>query len=117
MKEREPISRRVIRRLEDEIVSLDRDYTALLRKKWLLEEKMREQKDQIAELEITTHSEVKKRSFWKKVLSRNSFRTSIITRPTTPSGKRGTKTCWIIWEEIQRSSNVRRKKHTATLSR
>jgi predicted nucleic acid-binding Zn-ribbon protein len=67
MKEREPISRRVIRRLEDEIVSLDRDYTALLRKKWLLEEKMREQKDQIAELEITTHSEVKKRSFWKKV--------------------------------------------------
>jgi hypothetical protein len=66
-KEREPISRRVIRRLEDEIVSLDRDYTTLLQKKWLLEEQMRKQREQIAELEITTISEVKKRSIWKKM--------------------------------------------------
>jgi len=67
MKEREPISRRAIRRLEDEIVNLDRDYTALLRKKWLLEEQMRLHKQQIADLEITTHSEVEKKSFWKKM--------------------------------------------------
>lgn len=66
-KEREPISRRVIRRLEDEIVSLDRDYTALLRKKWALEQKMRDQKDQIADLQITAHSEAKKHSLWRKM--------------------------------------------------
>jgi len=67
MNDREPISRRAIRRLEDEIVSLDRDYTALLRKKWLLEEQMRLHKQQIADLEITTHTEVQKRSFWKNI--------------------------------------------------
>lgn len=33
----------------------------------MLEEQMRKQREQIAELEITTSSEAKKRSIWKKM--------------------------------------------------
>jgi hypothetical protein len=67
MRQPQDLSRRIIKKLENEIVSLDRDYTALLKKKWRMEEEIRKQKHLIADMELTTRSESEKGSFWKKV--------------------------------------------------
>lgn len=66
MRQPENYSKRIIKKLENEIVSLDRDYTALMKKKWRMEEELRSQKEKIAHLEITMQSEAEKRSLWKK---------------------------------------------------
>ena len=67
MRQPENPSQRIIKRLENEIVSLERDFTALIRKKYKMEEEIRVQKAKIENLELTTQSEVKKQSVWKKV--------------------------------------------------
>jgi hypothetical protein len=67
MKQSEHFSRRIIKKLENEIVTLDRDYTALIKKKWRMEEDIRKQKELIEKLEDTNLSEIKKRSLWKKI--------------------------------------------------
>ena len=67
MRTPQDFSRRIIKKLENEIISLDRDYTALLRKKWRMEEEIRKQKAQIADMETEVRSESEKRSVWKKI--------------------------------------------------
>jgi hypothetical protein len=67
MRTPQDFSRRIIKKLENEIVSLDRDYTALLRKKWRMEEEIRNQKAQIVNMETEVRSESEKRSVWKKI--------------------------------------------------
>jgi hypothetical protein len=67
MREPENKSQRIIKKLENEIVSLERDYTTLLRKKWKMEDEIRVQKDKINHLEMIKTEEGNKRSMWKKI--------------------------------------------------
>ncbi|NCX94490.1 MAG: hypothetical protein EBX40_07425 [Gammaproteobacteria bacterium] len=67
MRQPENPSQRIIKKLESEIVGLERDYTALLRKKWKMESEIRTQKEKIVNLEIIKESESNKRSTWKKI--------------------------------------------------
>ena len=60
-------SERVIKKLENEIVVLEQDLTAIIRKKYKMEEEIRQQKAKIEALELTTRSEVAKQSTWKKI--------------------------------------------------
>jgi septal ring factor EnvC (AmiA/AmiB activator) len=60
-------SERVIKKLENEIVVLEQDLTAIIRKKYKMEEEIRQQKAKIEVLELTTRSEVAKQSTWKKI--------------------------------------------------
>lgn len=67
MREPENKSQRIIKKLENEIVSLERDYTTLLRKKWKMEDEIRVQKEKIGYLEMVKVEEGNKRSTWKKI--------------------------------------------------
>jgi hypothetical protein len=67
MRQPENPSYRIIKKLENEIVLLERDYTALLRKKWKMEDEIRTQKEKISDLEIVKKSESNKRNIWKKI--------------------------------------------------
>jgi hypothetical protein len=67
MRQPENPSHRIIKKLENEIVLLERDYTALLRKKWKMEDEIRTQKEKISDLEIVKKSESNKRNIWKKI--------------------------------------------------
>jgi hypothetical protein len=67
MRQPENPSYRIIKKLENEIVLLERDYTALLRKKWKMEDEIRTQKEKISDLEIVKKSESDKRNIWKKI--------------------------------------------------
>jgi uncharacterized protein YoxC len=60
-------SDRTIKKLENEIVGLERDYTALLRKKWKMEAEIRDQKEKISVLESASEQEKSKKSFWAKI--------------------------------------------------
>lgn len=60
-------SERVIKKLENEIVVLEQDLTAIIRKKYKMEEEIRQQKAKIEDLELATRSEVAKQSTWKKI--------------------------------------------------
>lgn len=57
----------IIKKLEKEIVNLDREYTSLLKKKWYMEEEISYQKKKIDLLETKANSEAEKRSMWKKI--------------------------------------------------
>jgi hypothetical protein len=61
-------SERVIKKLENEIVVLEQDLTAIIRKKYKMEEEIRQQKAKIEVLELTARSEVAKQSTWKKIV-------------------------------------------------
>jgi len=60
-------SDRTIKKLENEIVHLERGYTALLRKKWQMEAQIRDQKEKISVLEIVSEKEKSKKSVWAKI--------------------------------------------------
>jgi len=67
MRQPENPSHRIIKKLENEIIGLERDYTALLRKKWKMEDEIRTQKEKISDLEIVKKSESNKKNTWKKI--------------------------------------------------
>lgn len=56
-----------LKRLEQEIVMLERAQTELLRRKWTLEDKVRKQEDMINLLSLHSESTEKKRSAWRNV--------------------------------------------------
>lgn len=56
-----------LKRLEQEIVMLERAQTELLRRKWMLEDKVRKQEDIINLLSLHSESTEKKRSAWRNV--------------------------------------------------
>lgn len=60
------MTERTIKRLEKEIVILQDEQTALLRRKWLLEDEIRKQKKRIQELEMGHKEEVERKGAWRK---------------------------------------------------
>lgn len=57
---------RIIKKLENEIVILQDEQTALLRRKWLLEDEIRKQRKRIQELEMGHTEEIQRKGAWKK---------------------------------------------------
>ena len=55
-----------IKQLEKEVVALDVQQTELIRKKWALEDKIRNQEYIIALLSVNAEEGEKRLSFWKK---------------------------------------------------
>jgi predicted nucleic acid-binding Zn-ribbon protein len=60
------MTERAIKKLENEIVLLQDEQTALLRKKWQLEDEIRKQRKRIQELEMGNMEETKKKGVWQK---------------------------------------------------
>lgn len=65
----EEMKDRVIKRLENEIIALQDEQTALLRRKWRLEDEIRKQRELIKQLEMGEMEAVKGRSAWKRVVA------------------------------------------------
>lgn len=61
------MTQRAIKRLELEITSLQDEQTALLRKKYHLEDELREKKKRIEELELRETEAYKGKKIWQKV--------------------------------------------------
>ncbi len=61
------MTERAIKKLENEIVLLQDEQTALLRRKWQLEDEVRQQKKRIQELEMGNMEERQKQGAWKKL--------------------------------------------------
>jgi hypothetical protein len=61
------MTERAIKKLENEIVLLQDEQTALLRRKWQLEDEVRQQKKRIQELEMGNMEEREKQGAWKKL--------------------------------------------------
>lgn len=61
------MTERTIKRLENEIVILQDEQTALLRRKWLLEDEIRKQRKRIEELEMGNMEEKEKKGAWQKL--------------------------------------------------
>jgi hypothetical protein len=61
------MTERAIKKLENEIVLLQDEQTALLRRKWQLEDEVRQQKKRIQELEMGNMEEKEKIGTWKKL--------------------------------------------------
>lgn len=61
------MTERAIKKLENEIVLLQDEQTALLRRKWQLEDEVRQQKKRIQELEMGNMEEKEKIGAWKKL--------------------------------------------------
>jgi len=60
------MTERAIKKLENEIVLLQDEQTALLRKKWQLEDEIRKQRKRIQELEMGNMEETQKKGVWQK---------------------------------------------------
>jgi hypothetical protein len=69
MRQPQDLSFRIIKKLENEIVILQDEQTALLRRKWQLEDEVRQQKKRIQELEIGNKEESDRKGVWKKVVA------------------------------------------------
>jgi predicted RNase H-like nuclease (RuvC/YqgF family) len=67
MRQPQDLSFRIIKKLENEIVLLQDEQTALLRRKWQLEDEVRQQKKRIQELEMGNMEEKEKIGAWKKL--------------------------------------------------
>lgn len=61
------MTERTIKRLEREIVILQDEQTALLRRKWQLEDEIRQQRKRIKELEMEHHEEKGRKGAWRKL--------------------------------------------------
>lgn len=61
------MTERTIKRLENEIVILQDEQTALLRRKWQLEDEIRKQRKRIQELEMGNMEEKEKKGAWRKL--------------------------------------------------
>lgn len=61
------MTERTIKRLENEIIHLQDEQTALLRRKWQLEDEIRKQKKRIQELEMGQKEEKDRKGAWKKL--------------------------------------------------
>jgi FtsZ-binding cell division protein ZapB len=61
------MTERAIKKLENEIVLLQDEQTALLRRKWQLEDEVRQQRKRIQELEMGNMEEKEKQGAWKKL--------------------------------------------------
>lgn len=61
------MTERAIKKLENEIVLLQDEQTALLRRKWQLEDEVRKQRKRIQELEMGHKEETQKKGIWKKI--------------------------------------------------
>lgn len=61
------MTERAIKKLENEIVLLQDEQTALLRRKWQLEDEVRKQKERIKELEMDNMEEKERKGAWKKL--------------------------------------------------
>lgn len=61
------MTERTIKRLENEIVILQDEQTALLRRKWQLEDEIRKQRKRIQELEMGNMEEKEQKGAWKKL--------------------------------------------------
>jgi hypothetical protein len=61
------MTERTIKRLENEIIHLQDEQTALLRRKWQLEDEIRKQKKRIQELEMGHREEKDRKGAWKKL--------------------------------------------------
>jgi hypothetical protein len=61
------MTERTIKKLENEIVLLQDEQTALLRRKWQLEDEVRQQRKRIQELEMGNIEEREKQGAWKKL--------------------------------------------------
>lgn len=60
------MTERAIKKLENEIVLLQDEQTALLRRKWQLEDEVRKQKERIKELEMGNMEERERKGAWRK---------------------------------------------------
>lgn len=60
------MTERAIKKLENEIVLLQDEQTALLRRKWQLEDEVRKQKKRIEELEMGNMEERERKGAWRK---------------------------------------------------
>ena len=60
------MTERTIKRLENEIVLLQDEQTALLRRKWQLEDEVRKQRKRIQELELGNKEETERKGAWRK---------------------------------------------------
>lgn len=60
------MTERTIKKLENEIVLLQDEQTALLRRKWQLEDEVRKQRKRIEELEMGHREEKERKGAWKK---------------------------------------------------
>jgi len=60
------MTERAIKKLENEIVLLQDEQTALLRRKWQLEDEVRKQKERIKELEMDNMEEKERKGAWRK---------------------------------------------------
>lgn len=60
------MTERVIKKLENEIVLLQDEQTALLKRKWQLEDEVRQQKKRIQELEMGKKEETERKGAWRK---------------------------------------------------
>ena len=61
------MTERTIKRLENEIIHLQDEQTALLRRKWQLEDEIRKQRKRINELEMEHREEKDRKGAWKKL--------------------------------------------------
>lgn len=61
------MTEKTIKRLENEIVILQDEQTALLRRKWQLEDEIRKQRKRIKELEMGNHEEKERKGAWRKL--------------------------------------------------
>lgn len=60
------MTERAIKKLENEIILLQDEQTALLRRKWQLEDEVRKQKKRIEELEMGNMEERERKGAWRK---------------------------------------------------
>lgn len=60
------MTERTIKKLENEIVLLQDEQTALLRRKWQLEDEVRKYKKRIQDLEIGNIKETQRKGAWQK---------------------------------------------------
>ena len=63
------VTERAIKKLENEIVLLQDEQTALLRRKWQLEDEVRRQRKRIEELEMGNKQEAERKGAWKKAVA------------------------------------------------
>jgi predicted nucleic acid-binding Zn-ribbon protein len=63
------MTERAIKKLENEIVLLQDEQTALLRRKWQLEDEVRRQRKRIEELEMGNKQEAERKGAWKKAVA------------------------------------------------
>jgi predicted nucleic acid-binding Zn-ribbon protein len=63
------MTERAIKKLENEIVLLQDEQTALLRRKWQLEDEVRRQRKRIEELEMGNKQETERKGAWKKAVA------------------------------------------------